>query len=59
VLGFDKSPDVAYMEGTGGTGQMLTDADVVKGLTVVFDVIRSAALSVEESENLIRTIMED
>ncbi|GAA2117753.1 helix-turn-helix domain-containing protein [Actinomadura alba] len=58
LLGFNTSPDVAYIEGAGGHGRMLTDAHDVHRLTVLFNVIRSAALSAEESENLIRLIME-
>jgi transcriptional regulator with XRE-family HTH domain len=58
LLSFNTSPDVAYIEGAGGHGRMLTDAHDVRGLTVLFNVIRSTALSVEESENLIHSIME-
>jgi transcriptional regulator with XRE-family HTH domain len=58
VLSFNESPDVAYVDGAGGYGQLLTDSHHVRGLTVLFNVIRSAALSAEESENLIRSIME-
>ncbi|MEO3782630.1 helix-turn-helix transcriptional regulator [Actinocorallia sp. B10E7] len=59
VLNFDKDTDVAYMEGSDGNGRMLTDPEVVRRLAVMFNVTRSDALSAEESENLIRTIMED
>ena len=53
-----ESPDVAYVDGANGHGQMLSESGDVRGLTVLFNVIRSAAVSAEESENLIRTIME-
>jgi transcriptional regulator with XRE-family HTH domain len=58
LLSFKRKPDVAYVDGAGSNSQMLTDPDEVRALTVLFNVIRSAALSAEESENLIRTIME-
>jgi transcriptional regulator with XRE-family HTH domain len=58
VLSFKESPDIVYVDGAGGHGQMLGDPSDVQGLAVLFNVIRSAALSAEESENLIRTIME-
>lgn len=58
VLSFNKTADVAYVEGANGYGQMLTEVEAVRGFTVLFNVIRSTALSVEDSENLIRTIME-
>ncbi|WP_157964020.1 helix-turn-helix domain-containing protein [Actinocorallia populi] len=59
VLNFDKDADVAYMEGSDGNGRLLTEPGVVRRLAVLFNVIRSDALPAEETENLIRTIMED
>lgn len=58
LLSFDHAPDVAYVDGASGYGQMLTEPHDVRRLTVIFSVIRSAALPAEESENLIRSIME-
>ena len=58
VLGFRQSPDIVYVDGAGGHGQMLDDPSDVRGLALLFDVIRSTALSAEESESLVRTIME-
>lgn len=58
VLSFKDSPDVVYVDGAGGHGQLLTDPGDVRGLTVLFNVIRSAALSARESKNLICMIME-
>jgi hypothetical protein len=46
------------MEGTKGHGQMFSAPEDVHGLAVLFNVIRSAASSVEESDHLIRTVME-
>lgn len=59
VLTFEQSADVAYIEGAGGNGQMLTEAVVVQNLAVLFNVARSEALSAGESAALIQTIMED
>ncbi|MFB4299351.1 helix-turn-helix domain-containing protein [Actinomadura sp. NTSP31] len=58
LLSFESSATVAYVDGAGGHGQILADPHDVLGLTVLFNVIRSAALSAADSENLIRTIME-
>jgi transcriptional regulator with XRE-family HTH domain len=58
VLSLDTGGDVAYMEGIKGHGQMFGDPEDVHGLAILFNVIRSTALSVEESEHLIRTVME-
>jgi transcriptional regulator with XRE-family HTH domain len=58
LLSFEGAADVAYIDGAGGHGQMITDPSEVQNLAVLFDVIRSAALSAEESERLIRSILE-
>jgi len=58
VLSFDDGSDVVYVDGAGGNGQMITHLARVRRLVVLFNKIRAAALSVEESEGLIRTIME-
>jgi transcriptional regulator with XRE-family HTH domain len=59
VLGFESSASVAYIEGTGGNGQMLADVAAVRNLTALFNVARSEALSATDSAALIQTIMED
>ncbi|WP_106403046.1 helix-turn-helix domain-containing protein [Actinocorallia populi] len=59
VLNFDSAADIAYVDGAGSNGQTLTEPDAVRALTVLFNVIRSTAMSAEESENLISKIMED
>ncbi|GAA4241085.1 helix-turn-helix transcriptional regulator [Actinomadura meridiana] len=58
VLSFERSADLAYIEGTGGNSQMLSDAAAVLNLAVLFNVARSEALSATESAALIQTIME-
>ncbi|GAA2723973.1 helix-turn-helix transcriptional regulator [Actinocorallia aurantiaca] len=58
VLSFDKSADLAYVDGAGSHGHMLTEPSEVRDLTVLFNMIRSSALSAGESKNLICTIME-
>ncbi|MEU8800257.1 Scr1 family TA system antitoxin-like transcriptional regulator [Spirillospora sp. NPDC048819] len=58
VLSFNEGSDVVYVDGAGGNGQMITHHAGVRRLTVLFNKIRAAALSAEESEGLVRTIME-
>ncbi|TDB97221.1 helix-turn-helix transcriptional regulator [Actinomadura sp. 7K534] len=58
LLGFKQAPDVGYVDGVGQHGQVLTNPHDVQELAILFNVIRTAALSGAESENLIRTIME-
>jgi hypothetical protein len=58
LLSFNEGADVAYVDGASGFGQMLAELSDVRRLTVLFNMIRSTALSAEESENLIRSIME-
>ncbi|MBT2208571.1 helix-turn-helix transcriptional regulator [Actinomadura sp. NEAU-AAG7] len=59
VLGFDKGAAVAYMEGTGGNGQMLTDPVVIRKLSTLFNMARAEALPGGESASLIRRIMQE
>lgn len=58
VLSYKHAPDVVYVDGVGGYGQMLSDPHDVRRLTLLFNVIRSAALSTTDTRDLIRTIME-
>jgi transcriptional regulator with XRE-family HTH domain len=58
ILSFDDAADVAYVEGANGHGQMFSEAQDVRRLTVLFNTIRSAALPADDTENLINTIME-
>ena len=58
ILSFHSAADTAYVEGANGHGQMFARAEDVRGLTVLFNVIRSAAVSAGETEHLIRMIME-
>ncbi|MBO2458553.1 helix-turn-helix domain-containing protein [Actinomadura violacea] len=59
VLGFKQAPDVAYVDGVGRHGQILTEPSDVQELGILFDVIRTAALSAAESQCMVRTIMEN
>ena len=58
LLSFSTNADVAYVDGPGVFGQMLTEPAEVHSLAVLFNTIRSAALPVEDTEALIRSIME-
>lgn len=59
VLGFPTRPDVGYVAGTNGLGQVIEPGDQVGGLGVEFDRVGSVALPVADSEKLIRTVLED
>jgi transcriptional regulator with XRE-family HTH domain len=59
LLSFTEGRDMAYVDGACGNGQMLTDPREVDALTLCFNVIRSTAMPVVDSLNLIRKIMED
>jgi transcriptional regulator with XRE-family HTH domain len=50
---------VAYVEGPATTGRMLRDVDEVTELIRCFDFIRSAALPLQDTANLITGIMEE
>ena len=59
LLSFAEGPDMAYVDGACGHGQMLTSPCAVDALTLCFNMIRSTALPVADSLNLIREVMED
>jgi len=58
LLSFDDGADAAYVDGAGANGHMLTDPAKVRRLAVLFNRVRSAALSAEESESRICLLME-
>ncbi len=58
LLSFHGSSDVAYVDGACGHGQMITDPREVHRVAVSFNVIRATALPADESEPIIRAIME-
>lgn len=58
LLSFDDSPDVAYAEGYGGS-QTLTDPDEVQLCDLKYDLLRAAALSPDESAELIARVLEE
>ena len=58
LLSFEAAADVAYVDGAGANGQMLTEPSAVRRLAILFNMIRSKAISAEESEDLIHSIME-
>ena len=57
IASFDNAPDVAYLD-NAITGQLVDNADDVAALTLLYDVLRGEALSCQETEALIRTVME-
>ncbi|MBC6462949.1 helix-turn-helix domain-containing protein [Actinomadura sp. HBU206391] len=59
ILSFDERSDICYMDSAGSYGPLLESTDDVDERVVVFDqVVRSAALTAEDSEQLIRAVME-
>ncbi|EST39336.1 hypothetical protein N566_02480 [Streptomycetaceae bacterium MP113-05] len=58
MLSFGDSPDVAYSEGYAG-GQTLTEASDVELCQVQYDLVRAAALSPDDSAELIAQVLEE
>lgn len=58
LLSFDEGPDVAYSEGYG-SGRILTDPREVQLCSVKYDLLLAAALSPDDSAELIAQVMED
>ncbi|ROO90148.1 helix-turn-helix protein [Actinocorallia herbida] len=58
VLSFAEAEDLAYVEAAKGLGRIVEDAEAVKRLGVTFNLLRSSALSVRESERMIRAFAE-
>lgn len=59
LLSSPGEPDLAYAESAGGRGQLIDNSAHVAELGVLFELIRSKALSAEDSENFIRHVMEN
>jgi transcriptional regulator with XRE-family HTH domain len=57
ILGFDDAPDMVYTEGHVGD-HLTTEGPTVREFTLVYDLIRGAAISADESLELLRTILE-
>jgi len=57
ILGFDDGPGLVYIDGHVG-GQVITDAATVREYELRCDLIRGAAMPVDESLKLLRTILE-
>ncbi|GAB2814402.1 helix-turn-helix transcriptional regulator [Actinocorallia aurea] len=58
ILSFDAAPDLAFVEGTGLNGQMLTDVSRLRLLALYFKQLSTMALSARESESLVNRQME-
>lgn len=58
VMELRDQPTVAYVEGPYA-GQVLTDPATVRNVRQAYDLVRAAALSPEDSADLIETIMKD
>jgi transcriptional regulator with XRE-family HTH domain len=58
LLGFPEGGDMAYVDAWGGLGRVVGGASTVHRLRREFDRIRTRALNVQESETLIRSLME-
>ena len=58
LLSFEDSPDLTYSESYGG-GRILTDPGEVDGCAVKYDLLRAAALSPDDSAELIAHVLEE
>jgi hypothetical protein len=58
LMSFDDEPDIAFSDGSSGTGRLIGDAKIVAKLTETFELIRNVALPVAESEQIIHDIRE-
>ncbi|MEV4677122.1 MULTISPECIES: helix-turn-helix domain-containing protein [Actinomadura] len=59
LLSFADRPDVAFADAAGGHGRLIEGSHDVEELVVVFDQVRASALPAEESERLIRRVIEE
>jgi transcriptional regulator with XRE-family HTH domain len=57
LASFDDAADVAYLD-NAIAGQLVDSANDIAMLTLLYDVLRGAALSCRESEALVREVME-
>ncbi|MGI5207890.1 helix-turn-helix domain-containing protein [Spirillospora sp. CA-108201] len=57
ILGFEKDPDIVYIEGQS-SGQLLEDPREVRVHALAFNLIRGAALSADQSLDLLHAIVE-
>ncbi|WP_327346211.1 helix-turn-helix transcriptional regulator [Streptomyces europaeiscabiei] len=55
---FDRDPDIVYMEGYG-SGHPTANPDTVKNCSLRYDHLQAAALSLRDSAELIRRVMEE
>ncbi|MFC9973911.1 Scr1 family TA system antitoxin-like transcriptional regulator [Spirillospora sp. NPDC127200] len=59
LLSSPGEPDVGYAEMAGGRGQLIDDAEYVAKLGILFELIRSKALTAEDSIAAIRKALEE
>ncbi|MEV5751855.1 helix-turn-helix transcriptional regulator [Actinoallomurus sp. NPDC052308] len=57
ILGFDDGPDLVYTEGHLG-GQLTADGPTVREYARIYDLIRGAAMSADESLKLLHEVLE-
>jgi transcriptional regulator with XRE-family HTH domain len=58
LFSFGEAPDVGYVESANGLGHVVEQTSQVEGLKVWFDLVRSVAMPVDASAQLIHEIME-
>ncbi|TDD93011.1 helix-turn-helix domain-containing protein [Actinomadura rubrisoli] len=59
LLSSPGEPDVSYVEMAGGRGQLIDDDEYVAELGILFELIRSKALTAEDSVAAIRKALEE
>ncbi|MFJ8794290.1 helix-turn-helix domain-containing protein [Streptomyces sp. NPDC102462] len=59
IFRFESDPAIVYTEGYGGSGHPTADRATVKKCSLRYDHLQAAALSLRDSAELIRHVMED
>lgn len=59
LLSFADRPDAGFVDAAGGHGRLIEDSGDLEELVVLFDQARATAYSAEESERLIRRVIEE
>jgi hypothetical protein len=58
LLGYAEGGDLAYVEGAADHGRVIEDSRGILALEVIFDRVRSSALTAEDTQQVIRNAME-
>ena len=59
LMSFGDRPDAGFVDAAGGHGRLIENPHDLDELVVIFDQVRASALTAEESEHLIRRVIEE